>query len=138
MAEEQDQRAKPMEGRSRGANIHSGGEQEIGAPTPPYEGRQTEGKSGDQLEQERGIPGHDAGPRDVSQEERQGVPPQDPNAKSPMGVGVSRGSQGNEQALGMSEEERRKARLETSHSGVGRSEPRDPDSPNLQPGDQGG
>lgn len=72
------------------------------------------------------------------QDEREGVSPTDTNPSSPYGVGESGSAQGNEQALGKSDEERRKDRLETSYSGVGRSEPIDPESPNLQPGDQGG
>lgn len=131
---ERDERAVPMEGRSRGPNIHSGGEQDIGAPVPPYEGRST---SGEDIEK-RGKTDHDAGPREISEEERQGVPPDDTSAASPHGVGVSTGSQGNEQALGESNEARRKDRMESTYSGVGRSEPVDPESPNLQPGDQGG
>ncbi|MGH4025655.1 MAG: hypothetical protein ACRDRV_13855 [Pseudonocardiaceae bacterium] len=133
MAEQQDERPVPMEGRSRGPNIHSGGTQDIGAPTPPYEGRSV----GDEIDK-RGSTDHDAGSREISQEEREGVSPTDTTAASPHGVGESRGSQGNEQMLGESEEARRKDRLEASHSGVGRSEPIDPESPNLQPGDQGG
>lgn len=131
---ERDERAVPMEGRSRGPNIHSGGEQDIGAPVPPYEGR----SAGSEDIEKRGKTGHDAGPREVSEEERQGVPPDDTSAASPRGVGVSTGSQGNEAALGKSKEGHREDRQETTHSGVGRSEPIDPESPNLQPGDQGG
>jgi len=40
--------------------------------------------------------------------------------------------------FGESEEAHRKDRLETSYSGVGQSRPIDPESPNLQPGNQGG
>lgn len=131
---EQDERAVPMEGRSRGPNIHSGGTQEIGAPVPPYEGR----SAGSEDIEKRGKTGHDAGAREISEEERQGVPPDDTTAASPHGVGVSTGSQGNEAALGSTNEARRKERQEATHTGVGRSEPIDPESPNLQPGDQGG
>ncbi len=138
MTEEQDERAVPPAGRSRGPNIHSGGTQEMGGPVPPYEGRQETGKSAEQLIEEGRGTGHDAGPREVSQEEREGVPATDTSAASPMGVGESINAQGNEQALGKSEEARRKDREETTHSGVGRSKPIDPESPNLQPGDQGG
>jgi hypothetical protein len=110
----------------------------MGGPVPPYEGRQETGKSAEQLIEEGRGAGHDAGPRELSQEEREGVPATDTSAASPMGVGESVNSQGNEQALGDSEDSRRKERSETTHGGVGRSEPIDPDSPNLQPGDQGG
>ena len=134
MAEQQDERAAPMEGRSRGPNIHSGGTQDVGTPTPPYEGRSV----GDETDK-RGKTDHDAGSREVSKEEREGVPATDTTGASPHGVGdATSGAPGNEQALGKSDEERRRDRLETSHSGVGRSEPIDPESPNLQPGDQGG
>ncbi|MGH3916703.1 MAG: hypothetical protein ACRDTC_25305 [Pseudonocardiaceae bacterium] len=138
MAAQQDEHPVPMEGRSRGPNIHSGGTQEIGAPVPPYEGRQTTGKDKEQLIEERISTDHDAGPRNVSQEEREGVSATDTSAASPLGVGESTRGQGNEEALGESEESRRAGRLETSNTGVGRSEPIDSESPNLQPGDQGG
>lgn len=137
MAEQQDERPVPMEGRSRGPVIHSGGEQDIGAPTPPYEGRQTTGKDQEQLIQERGGPDHDAGPREVSQEEREGTHPADTAPGPQMGVGETRTSQGNEQMLGTSEEERKAERMEPSSTGVGRSGPIDPEMPNLPPGDQG-
>jgi hypothetical protein len=138
MAEQQDERAVPPAGRSRGPNIHSGGTQEMGGPVPPYEGRQETGKSAEQLVEEGRGTGHEAGPREVSQEEREGVPATDTSAASPMGVGESINAQGNEKALGTSEETRRRDREETTHGGVGRSAPIDPESPDLQPGDQGG
>lgn len=133
----QGDQAVPAYPDSLGPNIHSGGEQEIGAPVPPYEGRQTEGKSEEELSRERGNFGHEAGPRDISQAEKEGVPPTDTTARSPHGVGESTGSQGNEESLGMSEEARRQARLETD-AGVGPNRLRDSESPNMQPGDQGG
>lgn len=138
MAEQQGEHAIPTAGRSRGPNIHSGGEQDIGAPVPPYEGRQTSGKDKDQLIEEGRRSGHDAPPREISREEQEGVSPTDTSAASPLGVGESSSTQGNERKLGESEESHRKDRLETSHSGIGQSEPIDPDSPNMQPGDQGG
>lgn len=138
MAAQQDEHAIPPEGRSRGPNIHSGGKQEIDSPLPPYEGRETTGKDKEQLIEERISTDHDAGPRNVSQEEREGVSATDASAASPLGVGVSTTSQGNEEALGESEEARTKGRLETANTGVGRSKPIDPNSPDLQPGDQGG
>jgi len=133
MAEQQDERAVPMEGRSRGPNIHSGGTQDIGTSTPPYEGRSV----GDETDK-RGRTDHDAGSRQVSQEEREGVPPEDTTAASPHGAGVSTGTQGNEQMVGESKEAHRKDREESTYSGVGSSTPVDPESPNLSPGDQGG
>lgn len=138
MAEQQDERPVPPEGRSRGPNIHSGGEQDIGAPVPPYEGRSETGKDKEQLIRERASTGHDAGPREVSQEERDGVPPTDTAAASPHGVGESTSSQGNERGLGQSKESHRKDREESTYAGVSRSQPIDPESPNMQPGDQGG
>lgn len=138
MAEQQDQRPVPPEGRSRGPNIHSGGTQDIGAPTPPYEGRQETGQSDQELREERGRTGHDAGSREISEEERGGVPATDTSAASPLGVGEPTSAQGNEEMLGTSEEARRKDRQKATSAGVGRSTPVDPDSPNLQPGDQGG
>ncbi|MCA1674699.1 MAG: hypothetical protein LC799_21735, partial [Actinobacteria bacterium] len=93
------------------------------------------GTDKEQLIEEGSRSGHDAGPREVSQEEREGVPPTDTSPGSPHGVGESRGSQGNEQMLGESNEARRQDRLET---GVSRSQPIDPESPNLHSGDQGG
>jgi hypothetical protein len=135
MAKEQDERPVPPEGRSRGPNIHSGGTQDIGAPVPPYEGRQETGKSKEQLIDERISTDHDAGSRNVSQEEREGVSATDTSGASPMGVGESTSAQGNERMLGESEEAHRKDRVET---GVGGSKPIDPQSPNLQVGDQGG
>ncbi|HEU0090038.1 MAG TPA: hypothetical protein VFQ77_20700 [Pseudonocardiaceae bacterium] len=138
MAKQQDDRPVPPEGRSRGPIIHSGGEQDIGAPTPPYESRQTEGKDEEQLIQERGDTSHFAGPREVSEEEREGMHPADTTPAGPMGVGETRGGQGNLETYGESEESRRAGRLETSHTGVGKSGPTDAESPNLQPGDQGG
>jgi hypothetical protein len=138
MAEQQDERPMPPEGRSRGPNVHSGGKQEINAPTPPYEGRRETGKSEEQLIEERSSTDHFAGPRQVSTEEREGVSDTDPNPSGPLGVGESTSDQGNERMLGEPEEEHRKDRVESTYSGVGRSRPQDPESPNLYPGDQGG
>ncbi|MGH3942759.1 MAG: hypothetical protein ACRDTG_29885 [Pseudonocardiaceae bacterium] len=135
---EQGEHAAPMEGRSRGPNIHSGGTQDTGDREPPYEGRSTTGKSKEQLIEERISTDHAAGTRVTSQEEREGVPPTDTTGASPLGVGESSGAQGNEEALGESEEARTQGRLETEYTGVGSSKPIDPSSPNLQPGDQGG
>lgn len=134
-ATEQDERPVPPEGRSRGPNIHSGGTQDIGAPVPPYEGRQTTGKSKEELIEERTSTDHAAGPRETSAEEREGVSATDTSGASPLGVGKSTSGQGNEEMFGEPEEAHRRDRVET---GVGRSRPIDPESPNLQPGDQGG
>lgn len=68
------------------------------------------------------------------QEEREGVPATDTSGASPMGVGESTSTPGQEMA-GESEEAHRADRLEV---GVGRSQNIDPESPTMQTGDQGG
>jgi hypothetical protein len=121
----------------REPNVHSGGEQEPGPgrPLPPYEDRQTSGKDQDELVRERGGEGSAAGPREVSQAEREGVPATDTTGASPHGVGVSTRGSGNESALGDSEEERRADRMDT---GLSREGNVDPESPAMHSGDQGG
>ena len=81
----------------REPNVHSGGEQELGGLVPPYEGRQESGEGKD-LEKERGDTNPEAGPREVSEAEREGVPATDTTAASPLEVGVSTSTPGNEQA----------------------------------------
>ena len=70
-----------------------GGEQEPGGMVPPYEGRQTETKDSYEQHTEKVFHGADdvqPGPgREISDEERDGVPPTDTEAQSPLGVGVS-------------------------------------------------
>jgi hypothetical protein len=70
-----------------------GGEQEPGGLVPPYEGRQTEMKEGYDRHTEKVFSGADDVPpgpgREISDEEREGVPPTDTEAESPLGVGVS-------------------------------------------------
>jgi hypothetical protein len=70
-----------------------GGEQEVDAPVPPYEGRQTEMKEGYEGHTEKVFSGADDVPpgpgREISGEEREGVPPTDTEATSPLGVGES-------------------------------------------------
>lgn len=64
------------------------------------------------------------------------VPATDTTAQSPLGVGESITPQGNEAALNMTEEQRRKDREDT---GIAPGKPIDPSTmPNLRPGDQGG
>jgi hypothetical protein len=76
-----------------GPRPKSGGEQEPGGLVPPYEGRQTGMKDG--YERHTGKAFHGAGDvppgpgREISDEERGGVPPTDTEAESPLGVGVS-------------------------------------------------
>ncbi|MGH4026308.1 MAG: hypothetical protein ACRDRV_17170 [Pseudonocardiaceae bacterium] len=73
--------------------------------------------------------------RKISKTERKGVPPTDTTAASPLGVGQSKGRQGNEKSLKWSEEKREKSRVE---HGVARSKAHHPQSPEMQVGDQGG
>jgi hypothetical protein len=76
-----------------GPRPKSGGEQEPGGLTPPYEGRQTEMKEGYDRHTEKVFSGADDVPpgpgREISDAERDGVPPTDTEATSPLGVGVS-------------------------------------------------
>ena len=69
------------------------GEQERGGLVPPYDGRQTEMKDTYEEHTEKVFHGADEvepGPgRQVSEEEREGVPSTDTEAESPLGVGVS-------------------------------------------------
>ena len=71
----------------------SGGEQEPGGLVPPYEGRQTEMKDGYEEHTEKAFSGAEDVPpgpgREISDEERDGVPATDTEAESPLGVGVS-------------------------------------------------
>lgn len=138
MSEQQDQR--PIKGYpdSLGPDIRSGGVQQPGGPVPPYDGRKTATprSEADQMASVYAV--DDSGPapkRKVSKTERKGVPPTDTTAASPLGVGQSRGRQGNEKALKWSEEKREKNRVE---HGVSRSRAQHPQSPGMQVGDQGG
>ncbi|MGH3924933.1 MAG: hypothetical protein ACREX8_16415 [Gammaproteobacteria bacterium] len=138
MAEQEEQR--PIKGYpdSLGPDIHSGGEQEPGGLVPPYEGHKTETPRSEAEAMASVFSVDDSAPapeREISDTERQGVPPTDTTAASPLGVGETRGRQGNEQALKMSEEKRRKDREET---GIDSPKSTTPGSPNLQVGDQGG
>ena len=76
-----------------GPRPKSGGEQEPGGLTPPYEGRQTEMKDSYEQHTKKVFHGADdvqPGPgREISDEERDGVPATDTEAESPLGVGVS-------------------------------------------------
>ena len=68
-------------------------EQEPDGLVPPYEGRQTEVKEGYEEHAEKAFHGADEVPpgpgRVISDEEREGVPPTDTEATSPLGVGES-------------------------------------------------
>ena len=80
-----------------------------------------------------------------SAEEQAGVPATDTSAASPLGVGVSTGSRGED----LAEDERGEGTKGASGrpyggssqeeaTGVAPQEPTEPDAPNLQRGDQGG
>jgi hypothetical protein len=82
-----------MDERDEIEQVQPAGEQEPGGLVPPYEGRQTEMKDGYEEHTEKVFHGADdvePGPgREISDEEREGVPPSDTDAESPLGVGVS-------------------------------------------------
>ena len=82
-----------MDEREEIEQVQPAGEQEPGGLVPPYEGRQTEMKEGYEEHTEKVFHGADEvepGPgRQISDEEREGVPPTDTEAESPLGVGVS-------------------------------------------------
>jgi hypothetical protein len=84
-----------------------GGEQEPGGLVPPYEGRQEEMKEGYEEHVEKVFHGADDVPpgpgRVISDEEREGVPPTDTEAESPLGVGVSMSRRGED--VGQQEDE---------------------------------
>jgi hypothetical protein len=130
-----------------------GEEQEPQGLVPPHEGRQTEAREGlgEQMDKvfhrvDEVLPGPG---REVSEEEREGVPATDTEARSPLGVGESVNRRGESVA-------RRKDEAGREHTGtkgasdrpVGMANERDasavnPDQarsggPHLPPGDQGG
>jgi hypothetical protein len=82
-----------MDEREEIEQVQPSGEQEPGGLVPPYEGRQTEMKDTYEEHTEKVFHGADEvepGPgRQISEEEREGVPPTDTEAESPLGVGVS-------------------------------------------------
>ncbi|MGH3770568.1 MAG: hypothetical protein ACRDRW_04085 [Pseudonocardiaceae bacterium] len=119
-------------------NVHSGGKQEPGGLIPPYEGRQEEGTSQEELAQDpqKQGEGYAAAPRDASQAEREGVSGTDTTGASPRGVGESLATQGNERMLNEPEAAHR---AEQADIGIGgRPEDVDPESPTMITGDQGG
>lgn len=122
----------------REPNVHSGGKQEPGSDRdlPPYEGRQTTGKSPEELAAERGGTGSsEAGAREVSQAEREGMGDTDMEPAGPLGVGISTTKSGEDLSRGMSEAAQRKDRLDSGLSDEGN---KDPASPATSSGDQGG
>jgi hypothetical protein len=82
-----------MDERDEIEQVQPAGEQEPGGLVPPYEGRQTEMKDGYEEHTEKVFHGADdvepGSGREISDEEREGVPPTDTEAESPLGVGVS-------------------------------------------------
>jgi len=122
----------------REPNVHSGGKQEPGSDRelPPYEDRQKSGKDPEQLVQERGGTGSsEAGARQVSQAEREGMTDTDTSPSGPQGVGESTSTRGEDVSRGMSKAAQARDRMDT---GVGQQEPNvDPDSPKMHSGDQG-
>jgi hypothetical protein len=122
----------------REPNVHSGGKQEPGSDRelPPYGDRQTSGPTQEELakDPQKAGPGSQAGPRQVSQAEREGMSDTDTSPAGPLGVGISTSDQGNEGGLTDSEETHRADRLDT---GVSREGNVDPQSPAVHSGDQG-
>jgi hypothetical protein len=99
-----------MDERDEIEQVQPAGEQEPGGLVPPYEGRQTEMKDGYEEHTEQVFHGADdveSGPgREISDEEREGVPPTDTEAESPLGVGVSMTRRGEDVAKHEDEEGR--------------------------------
>lgn len=135
MSEQQAGVARPP--YTREPNVHSGGEQDPGGDRdlPPYDDRQKTGVGDDQdkLKQERGgLPGHDAGPREVSDAERGGMSDTDPAPSGPLGVGQSISTSGEDLAPS-TREAHEEDRLNTGVSDEGQIS-----GPPMHSGDQGG
>jgi hypothetical protein len=116
----------------REPNVHSGGKQDPGGDRdlPPYHDLKETGSG-------EGATGgtatsHEAGPRDISQAEREGVSDTDMAPSGPHGVGESSSTSGEDIARGMSEEAQRADRLNTGISDEKAT------GPAMHPGDQGG
>jgi hypothetical protein len=136
-----------------GPRPSSGGEQEPGGLVPPYEGRQTEAKEGLDRHMDKVFNRADEVPpgpgREISEEELEGVPPTDTEARSPLGVGESMTRRGEDAA----KQEEEPGREEVGTKGpsdrpVGVSDERDSTAvdadettsggPTMPAGDQGG
>ena len=116
----------------------TGGDQDPGPgiETPPYADRQKEGSQEKVMEERSGVPGHEAGPRDISQEERQGYSDTDTAPKDIHGVGDTTSTSGEDYGRSMSEDAHTKDRFD---GGIADSTTNvDPDSPKMRTGDQGG
>lgn len=134
MSEQQAGVARPPYPRE--PNVHSGGEQDPGGDRdlPPYDDRQKTGVGEDieALREERGgLPGHDAGPRQVSDAEREGMSDTDMAPSGPLS-GTSTSTSG-EDIAPMSEGAQRADRLNT-----GIADEDQITGPATHSGDQGG
>jgi hypothetical protein len=142
-----------MDERDEIEQVQPAGEQEPGGLVPPYEGRQTEMKDGYEQHVEKVFHGADdvePGPgREISDEEREGVPPTDMDATSPLGVGESINRRGEDVIKQEGEEGREHAGTKGSTDRPhGTSDERDSTSvdpnetesggPTMPAGDQGG
>jgi hypothetical protein len=95
-----------------------------------------EGKGAVMTEQREGPGTSDAGARTVSQAESEGVGDTDTTAASPMGVGESMVTQGNERMVNKSDAAQK---VDQTDIGVGgHTKNFDPASPDVLTGDQGG
>lgn len=134
MTEQQGGVAQPPYPRE--PNVHSGGKQEPGSDRdlPPYEDRK---KSGYTEEEERArqatdsLTSHEAGAREISDAEQEGLTDTDPRPSDPQGAGPSPSTSG-ESFAPASEDARRAERLDTGLS-QGSST-----GPDMHSGDQGG
>jgi hypothetical protein len=142
-----------MDERDEVEQVQPAGEQDPGGLVPPYEGRQTEMKDGYEQHTEKVFHGADdvaPGPgREISDEEREGVPPTDTEAESPLGVGVSMTRRGEDVQRQEDEPGREPAGTrgasdrpvgvsdERASTGVDEQET-ESDGPTMPAGDQGG
>ena len=129
-----------------------GGEQEVDAAVPPYEGRQTEMKDGYERHTEKAFSGADDVPpgpgRVISDEERDGVPATDTEAESPLGVGVCMTRRGEDIQQQENEPDRehagtkgasdRPAGVSDTRSSTGVDDQETQGGPTMPAGDQGG
>jgi hypothetical protein len=142
----------PPGGRaSRGPDADPGGVLDV-EEVQPSPGRTGGGDHGTGLAAEGAAKAFDAanaGPPGVgaveSPEERGGVPATDTSAESPLGVGVSYSSRGEDLAEDERDEGTKGASgrpyggsSQEETTGVGTQGPTEPDAPDLQRGDQGG
>jgi hypothetical protein len=129
-----------------------GGEQEVDAAVPPYEGRQTEVKDSHDRHMDKVFSGADDVPpgpgRVISDEERDGVPATDTEAESPLGVGVSMTRRGEEvqkqedepgrEHAGTKGASDRPAGVSDTRSSTGVDDQETQGGPTMPAGDQGG